>query len=396
MLLLDLAVRDMRRDWVYTFCNVAMLAGVIVPLLVLFGVRNGVYETLVGRLLSDPATMQIDTRGNHAFSHDDADEVRAWPEAGFVTLKTRSLFDFINVRRVGERSVRDAILSPSGTGDPMLPIAELEAGQVVVSSELAQTLKIETGQTVELITQSSGRAQQLMVPAIVAGIVPADRLGGRTVLADIEMLDLVEAFYDQYALPDHGIMDGRPLASRVVEFEGLRVFARSLEDLAPLQDRVEQRFGISTTARTAQVVGTLALGKNLSLALLLTASVAAVGLAAALTSSFWAEVHRKRPTLASLALLGLTPGGLVLFPVIQAAVTALLGLLVSFGLFGIAAQIAERMFDLGQGADANLVAISAQEFALIGGCVVCFVILSSIVGAYRALAVDPAMVLRGG
>ena len=95
----DLALRDLMRQKVHLVCNVAVLAGVLVPMLVLFGVKNGVYDALVGRLLDNPATLRIDTSGNSAFTDADAAEVRGWPEAGFVTLKTRGIFDFINVRR---------------------------------------------------------------------------------------------------------------------------------------------------------------------------------------------------------------------------------------------------------------------------------------------------------
>lgn len=109
-LLASLALKDLLRERMQLLCNVAVLAGVLVPLLVLLGVKNGVYDALIGRLLSDPAALQIDTSGNQSFRAEDAEEVRGWPEAGFVTLKTRSLFDFVNVREVGGRGKRDAIL----------------------------------------------------------------------------------------------------------------------------------------------------------------------------------------------------------------------------------------------------------------------------------------------
>lgn len=394
-LLLSLALKDLKRDWVYLFCNTAMLVGVIVPLLVLFGVRNGVYDALIGRLLSDPTTLQIDTRGNHAFTSTDAAEIRGWPEAGFVTLKTRSLFDYVNVRSVGQRVLRDAVLSPSGAGDPMLMVATLEENQVALSADLAEALSLEVGAQVELITQAPERPRQLVLELGVAAIVPKDMLGGRSVLANIGVLDLIEAFYDEYALPEYGIVDGRSLDTRVTEFEGLRVFARTLEALAPLQEKLETRFGIATQAKTAQVTGVLGLGRNLGLALLLTTSVAGLGLAAALTSSFWAEVARKRQVLANMALLGFGPGALLLFPVIQALVTAVLGLVASFGLFAVAANVAETLFDTGLSGVGGLVVISMHQGLTIAAAVLGFVMLAAVAAAWRAQGTDPAVVLRG-
>lgn len=395
-LIVSLALHDLRRDWIYLLCNIALLAGVIVPLLVLFGVRNGVYDALLGRLLSNPATLQIDTRGNGSFSENDALEVAGWDEAGFVTLKTRGLFDLINVRKVDGRTMREAVLSPSGQGDPMLPIAALGPDDVAVSTGLATTLGIEVGDRINLVTQAPERPRQLVLEKTVAGIVAPEHISGRTVLADIVVLDLVEAFYDEYALLDYGITSGRPLDQRVADFEGLRAFATHLETLAPLQRRIEERFGVATQAQTGQVESVLGLGRNLGLALLLTASVAAVGLAAALVSSFWAEIARKRHVLATMALMGVPPSRISLFPIIQALVTAGLGLAVSFGLFALAAHAAERLFDTGLAEEGGLVVIGVDQAAIIVGSVLAFVILASFAGAYRALRTDPAIVLREG
>jgi len=396
MLILRLALRDLFFQKVHLVCNIAVLAGVLVPLLVLFGVKNGVYNALIGDLLSNPRNVQIDTSGNTTFSTEDAQTVRGWPEAGFVTLKTRSQFDFVNVRLEGGGQKRDAVLIPSGEGDPNLPdgVAILP-GTAVVSAQLAAQLEISSGDLIDVITQAEDRPRQMRLQLKVSAVLPAENVTGRAVLAELEVLDLVEAFYDAYALPEYGITQGKPLADRVPVFEGLRVYAASLEDLAPLQNRIETHFGISTEARTAEVQGVLSLGRNLNLALLLTAAVASLGLAAALVFGFWGEVQRKRHVLASLALMGLGGQRLWLFPLIQALVSAALALLVSFGIFGLAALVAERLFDTG-GAVGNLVDVTVMQAVSISALVTAFVAFSALMAAWSALKIDPATVLREG
>ena len=397
LLVADLALRDLLRQKVHLVCNVAVLAGVLVPLLVLFGVKNGVYDALIGQLLNDPATLRVDTTGNSAFTEADADEVRGWPEAGFVTLKTRSIFDFVNVRRAGESGRRDAILVPSGTGDPTLPEGlGLGGEEVAVSDGLARQLDLAPGAAIELVTQAEDRPRQLLLPVRVVAVLPPGRMAGRAVLADIAVLDLVEAFYDSYALPEHGIDAGRPLAGRRPEFEGMRVFARDLESLAPLQARIETRFDIRAEARTREVESVLGLGKNLDLALMLTVAVASIGLAAALVFGFWGEIARKRQTIATLALLGLGGRSLWLFPVVQALVSALLGLAVSFGLYALAARAAGRLFGAGLAARGGLVSISPLQAAAICGATLVFVLLASLAAARQAQRADPAAILREG
>ncbi|WP_428929772.1 ABC transporter permease [Marinibacterium sp. SX1] len=396
-LVVGLALRDLVHQKVHLICNVAILAGVLVPLLVLFGVKNGVYEALIGRLLSNPATLQIDTSGNEVFVADDAETVRGWPEAGFVTLKTRSLFDFVNVRVEGGREKRDALLIPSGTGDPNLPDGvTLGPGDVAVSAGLAAQLSIQPGARLQVITQAEDRPRQLVLTLDVTSVLPAASASGRSVLANVEVLDLVEAFYDAYALPEYGIVDGRPMSQRTGEYEGLRVFARELESLAALQSRIEQEFAVRTEARTAEVETILNLGRNLNLALLFTAGVASVGLAAALVFGFWGEVARKRQVLAALALLGIGGRFLWLFPVVQALASGCCGLLVSFGLFLVAGAAAERLFNSGLTEAGGLVSVSMGQGLVIGLLVLAFVAGASLFAAWHAGRTDPADVLRSG
>lgn len=396
-LLLNLALRDLWRQQIHLICNIAILTGVLVPLMVIFGVKNGVYDALIGQLLNDPATLRIETTGNSSFTAADVEEVKSWPETGFATAKTRSIFDFVNVRREGATAKRDAVLVPSGTQDPTLPVGlEFEANSAVLSANLARQLEISAGDTVQIFTQANERPRQLMLPLTVIAVLPDSRLSGRTVLAHIAVLDLVEAFYDEYALPEYGIDQGRDLSRRISEFEGMRVFARDLELLAPLQSRLETRFGIQTEARTSEVSGILSLGKNLNVALLLTAGVASLGLSAALIFGFWGEVARKRQTLAALALLGIGPKRLSLFPVIQALVSAVAGLSVSFVLFFIAGGVAQRLFDNTLTEQSGLVVLTFFQAVLISCATLGFVTAASFFAARSAARVDPADVLREG
>lgn len=397
MLLFDLAMRDLWRQRIHLICNVAILAGVLVPLMVIFGVKTGVYNALIGDLLNDPNTLRIETTGNSAFTQADVEEVRAWPETGFATAKTRSIFDFVNVRLAGVNKKRDAILVPSGSGDPTLPKGlELGAQEAVVSANLARQLDITQGATIQIFTQASERPRQLMLALKVVAVLPDARLSGRSVLADIAVLDLVEAFYDEYALPAHGITEGRDLASRAPEFEGMRVFARDLTSLASLQSRLEARFGVQTESRTGEVSGILHLGQNLNLALLLTAGVASLGLSAALLFGFWGEVARKRQTLAALALLGIGPARLWVFPVLQALVSGGVGLVVSFGLFWVAGAVAEQMFNSALTDQGGLVVLTLRQGLWITAVTLGLVTAASFFAARSAARVDPADVLREG
>ena len=395
MLVVKLALRDLVFQKVQLICNVAVLTGVIVPLLVLFGVKNGIYDALIGNLLSNPRTLQIDTSGNSSFTLSDADEVRGWDNVGFVTLKTRSLFDYINVRQSGGTQRRDAILVPSGLGDPNLPDGlDLGRDGVVISDALAIQLDATVGAGIDLITQAEDRPRQLLLTKTVLAILPKGAVSQRAIFAPIETLDLVEAFYDAYSLPEYDIDQGKPLSERVASFEGMRIYSSNLESLGALQAKLETRFNLQTEARTAEVQGVLTLGRNLNLALLLTGAIASLGLAAALFFGFWGEVERKRHAIATLALMGLGGNRLWIFPVVQALVIGVMSLVVSFIFVVVARVLTEAMFRGRVSSDSALLQISAGQASVIGICVIVFVVLSSLFAARSVLNIEPATVLR--
>lgn len=395
MTLVWLALRDLAHDRFFLICNAAIMVGVLVPLLVLFGVKNGVYSALIGQMMADPAYRQIDTSGNGSFTGADIAPLADWPEIAFLTPRIRGQFDYVNVRAAEGRRIRAAVVIPSGAGDPNLPAGYTPGpGTVAVSAALAASLDLVAGAELELITQAEDRPRQLVLPARVGAVLPDSAVAGTAVLAPFEMLDLIEAFYDAYALPEHGILAGRPLDQRVAAYAGVRVYAARLEDLAALQQRLEQTLGVKTSARTRDVASLLGLGRNLDLVLRLTALLAAVGLGAALLVGFWSEVGRKRAMLAAIALLGVPPRRLALIPMVQALVTALLGLAVSFALFAVAGRMVAGLFGAGLPAGARLVVLPPAQAAGIALAVLGLVLIAAGLAALIAQRLDPASILR--
>ncbi len=390
-----LAVRDLFHSRVFLFCNTAIMVGVLVPLLLLFGVKNGVYSALIGEMLANPANLQIDTSGNATFSPEDVAQLGTWPEIAFFTPKVRGQFDYMNVRIKGGRRLKSAVVIPSGAGDPTLPVGmDLLEGHVAVSAQLARQLQISVQSEIELISQAEGRPKQLRLPMQVVSVLPEKAMSGRAVLLAFPTLDVIESFYESYGLPAYGIEGARDLEERVPSYEGVRVFAHRLEDLAALQARLETTLGVRTLARTQEVNALLGLGLKLNLALGLTAALAALGLGAALVFGFWSDVARKRQTLAAIALLGVPGRTLALFPMVQASLTASFGLGLSFLLYLGAGQIADSLFGQGLPDGAVLALISQGQAA--GICIVVYALVLAAAGgaAWSALRLDPATVLR--
>ena len=390
------AVASLRHDRIHFFCNVAMLVGTLVPLLVLFGVKSGIYRALHEDLVSDPNLLLISTLGDNAFDDGDANRISTWPQTAFVALKTRAISDDAFVRRVDGGRITRATLVPSGPLDPLLAgDATMTEGHIVASRRLAERLSLERGDTIQVVARSETRPPLVLLFSVLDTLKSAALLGDAMLMTPGEM-DLIEAYYDGYALPEHGIAIGKELSGRVTSFEGLRLYAKTLEDVAPLEARIQDEFDVRTHSRAAEIEGVLGLGRSLNLAFLLISSTAVIGLSAALMFSFWAEVDRKRRVVATLVLVGFRRRDVAMVTLVQAAIIGVTGVIAAFLLFWIAAYAADVMFAGRMPEEQSVIALSsvAAFFAVVLPLVL--VLVSSLFSVKAALEIDPAIILRTG
>jgi putative ABC transport system permease protein len=398
MRLVRIALADLFSERVHLACAVATIVGVVTPLVIMLGVKTGVFAALMDDLRADPEILRVTIPGDRLFGPAEADEVRRWPETGFVALNTRAIARRLNVRREGGDRIRGVALVPTGAGDPLLPAGPAPAGlQVAASEALARQTGLAPGDRLAaVVARGDPPTDRMSLTLDVVAVLPRATLEGESLLMAPDTMDRIEAFYDGYALPDWGAPGGRPLAERTLAYESLRVYARDLTDVAALEARLRARFDVAAISRAGQVEGVLALGRNLDRALALVAAAALAGLFAALTSSFWAAVQRKRTMLATLALLGVAPAGLALAPVVQAAATAAIGAAASLALAAPFALAAEAAFGGALPTGGRVVRLDPATLALVAGGVVTLAVAAAFLAARAAARLDPAIVIREG
>ena len=82
----ELACADYRREGLLSACAVLGLAAVLAPLLILYGVKFGVVETLTARLLHNPATLEISPVGSGRYTADYVASLGRHPAVAFALL----------------------------------------------------------------------------------------------------------------------------------------------------------------------------------------------------------------------------------------------------------------------------------------------------------------------
>lgn len=391
--ILRLALADFRHDWRVSACLVLALAAVLVPLLVLFGLKSGIVTTMRERLLADPRNLEIIIAGSYSLKPDWFADIAALPETGFVIPRTRSLAATLDVMAEGGRAVGAIELVPTGPDDPLLrdlaPPARMD--DVLVSRSVAQKLGLTEGDRITglLARTREGEREVMRLPLTIRAILPEAAFGRDGAFVLLELLVLAEDFRDGKAVS----FDAPPQDIAARDFASARLFARDLDSVAPLADRL-RRDGIEIRTRADDIETVKAIDRVLSFIFTVIAAIAVGGYLLSLASNLWANVERKRRELALMRLVGFSTRAVIAFPAIQALLIALLGAALSSAVAWGVAQIFNASLASNLAGGEFVCRLLPQDLAIAAAATALLALLASSIGGYRAARIDPAESLR--
>ncbi|MEO0998942.1 MAG: ABC transporter permease, partial [Pseudomonadota bacterium] len=234
-LIAELAWRDFAHERVMSACFVLALSAVLLPLLVLFGLKFGIIGNLLAPLKEDPRYRQILPSGSGSFGPDWFEAMAARPDIEFIAPRTRAIAATMRLREPGSDAGRiiSVELIPSGVDDPMLrDLPEPTGfGAVVLSLDAADKLGVAAGDAVEGILSRTlgGEQQTVLMPLTVGAVAAAGAFSRDGVFVSHELLVAVEDFRDGRAVPALG-WSGAARADGARRFAGFRLYARSIDD----------------------------------------------------------------------------------------------------------------------------------------------------------------------
>lgn len=411
--ILRLAWRDYRREFLLSACAVLGLAAVLTPLLVLYGVKFGVVQTLTDRLRNDPRNLEISPVSSGRFTDDDIMKLKAHPRVAFVIPRTRVISAVMELRSGAGAERRAAMVSlePTDKGDPLLrhfqaavPAAARRtpdapyALEATLSAPAAEKLGVAPGDMLEgrVERSSAGRPQSARVPLRVAAVLPLAAQQKDVAYVPFVLMRAAEDYRDGYAVPglppDMGWTGDAP-ATAPSRYAGFRLYARTLDDVPLLRDAfAAQRIDVYTHAEEIDQVTSLARALNCIFALICAATAA--GFLASTASSALAGVKRKERVLGLLRLHGFTTGKLVLFPLAQSLLTALLGTATASGVYAAAAAVINQLFRADVTGMEQVCRLLPQHFLLAFAAVAALALLAAVGPAVRAARVEPSEVIR--
>ena len=224
-MILRLAFKDIRHDWLLSICLVLAIASIIAPLLILFGLKFGTIQTMRGRLIEDPKNREIRPLMTKSFEREWFDGLKSTvPGISFVVPMTRQISTSISATNAGKKTREQLSLMATAEGDPLLLENGVQVpgpGFCVLTEPAAQALQASVGD--ELVFSNrriiSDKAESGDFAIRVAGILDARASSLKIAFVPLEVVEAVEDYKDGMAVPAFGWQGALPEAYPV--FDGV-------------------------------------------------------------------------------------------------------------------------------------------------------------------------------
>ena len=177
-------------------------------------------------------------------------------------------------------------------------------------------------------------------------------------------------------------------------YASFRIYAKSLEDVAPLKQFFEKQ-GIKVSTQVERIHEVKELDKYLTLIFWLITTVGVIGGAATLSANLYSSVERKRKELSILRLLGLSGGMIFRFTIYQGMVISTSGVVIALVFFGIMATIINTLFQAHLRSGESFCTLNIIHILLVFTSTIILAIIASSIAAYQATKLDPADAMRG-
>ncbi len=397
--LIRLALRDYFHERLLSACAVMGLAAVLAPLLVLFGVKSGIINTMSDRLIQDPRNREVSAVGSGRYGSDWFAAIAKRSDVAFVIPQTRSIAASMILYKEDITKPRTVVVSliPTAEDDPLLMQwgrIPVEKTRIVLSEPAARKLNVKAGQKVkgQVGRSKGGIKEHVTVNLQIDAVLPLEAFPREAAFVRLALLEATEDYRDGRGSEIFGWPGkARPAGSRV--YPSFRLYARSIYDVTQLRNMLmDSGLEVYTQAEDIEVVKSL--DRSFGLIFSLIAIVAVLGYFASMASNVLANVNRKSRYLGISSLIGFSTTNIIWYPVVQSLTTSTLGILTAISLYWIAEGMINSLFADYLAAGEYVCRLSLVHMMIALGLTLGLSVLASAYGAFRVSRIEPSEVIR--
>ena len=395
--IIRLSFRDYSHEWRMSSCFIFALASVLAPMMILFGLKFGIVNTMVSELVENPSNREVRPIGSGRYSEQWIESYRSRSDIQFIIPKTRALAATIQLNSDSSTRILSTELLATDNGDPLMAGMErLPANyyQMILSQSAAKKLKVKRGDKIDasLARQFQGKRERIHLSIEIIDIAHASVTARNVAFVNLSLLIATEQFKDGRAVPELG-WGGNDDTAAARTFPSFRLFARSIYDVENIVTELEKQ-GVRVKANVGEIETVQSIDNNLSVIFWIIACVGAAGFAFSLGASLWANVDRKGKDLSVLRLIGFRSAVIVLFPLLQSCYTAVMGWLTAVLAYLGFELLINRFLAPRLNIQGNLCYLLAEHFFWALALTLITAIFASILGGLRASGIEPSDGLR--
>ena len=346
-MLFKLALRHLFFERMMTICQIAALACIMAPLLLLFSLRFGILTELHNKLMNDPKVLSLTLDMSYRLDSSFFENLAARPEVGFVVPQITALNALVDLKFPGA-AVRISVL-PTKPGDPVVLSSNLSFEQPLGSDEafisynLAQLRGLKVGDVVTMVVSRTrnGVRESVRTSLKLRGIVEERFVNDDCLLLNLDLVNAIDDYRNGYN--PVLLSDGSKVNTQPRLYAKFRLYAKDLASVIPLYYYlVNQNLNVSSKVREIQNLKAVSHVLNFIYGVIALVSVA--GGALALTGLVLSALRASKRNFVLLRLMGQGSTGIYGVVMIEGLFIATVGFALALSLYSIGAGIFNTYF----------------------------------------------------
>lgn len=350
-MLFSLALKELRFDRVMTFCQIAAVASILAPLLLLFSMRHGILHELEDKLMSDPTTLSLTLDSSYRLDNSFFNQLGQRPEVGFYIPEITALNALVDIKFPG--GVKRVTLLPTKLGDPVvlksgipntLETDALSDSEIYMSASLALQRDLQVGDevTVAVSRTRDSTMQSARLNMTIMGILSDSLVKDSCIMANLNVVNAIDDFRNGY--DPKLLSDGSYERTTERYYAKFRLYAKDVNSVIPLYYYlVSQNFNVSSKVRDIENVQ--AIHRVLNFVFGVIAGVSVVGGACALGGLIFASFKARKRNYVLLRLMGHNKKDTYGMAIIESLIISILGFVVGFVLYAIGSSVFNAQFE---------------------------------------------------